>query len=248
MNILSFGAAGRMGKAVAAYAEEAGENVVCGVDVAPMSANYPLYPRLDEVTEAADVFLDFACAEGIGERLDFAAARGLPIVIGTTGLSFDDEESVRACARSVPVFRAGNLSLGVGLMCELVKRTAAVLQDFDIEIIERHHRDKRDAPSGTALMLAESVRTVRRPEYVFGRRGNCGPRARNEIGIHAVRGGTLAGEHEVLFAGEDETFTRSHSARSRKIFAAGAIRAARWLVTKEPGLYGMPDLVADIFA
>ena len=145
------------------------------------------------------------------------------------------------------IFKTGNLSLGVNLLQMLVEKAAKVLGDgFDVEIIERHHNQKKDAPSGTALMLAESVKKAGEKENVYGRHGMVGAREKSEIGIHAVRGGTIVGEHEVMFAGEDEIVTLSHSARSRKVFASGALKAASWLLSQPAGLYDMSDLLKGI--
>ncbi len=246
MRILICGAAGRMGRMVAECASERGETVVCGVDVVPMSAEYPVYPNFEAVGESADVIIDFSSAEGLSERLRFAEARGIPILLGATGYSADDEALICAYAQRIPIFKSGNLSLGISLLQTLAERAAAVLKDFDVEIIERHHSAKKDAPSGTALMLAERVEKVRGGDLVYGRKGMTGPRSKSEIGIHAVRGGNIVGEHEVMFAGEDEIVTFSHSARSRKVFAAGALSAARWLCTAAAGLYGMQDMLNDM--
>ena len=149
--------------------------------------------------------------------------------------------------KKIPVFRSANMSLGVNLICQLAKKAARFLPDFDIEIIEKHHNQKVDSPSGTALMLADEIASVMPEEmnYLHGRSGICGKRQKNEIGIHAVRGGTIVGEHEVLFAGPNETVTISHSAGSREILANGAICAAQFLVDKKPGLYSMKDIFED---
>ncbi len=246
MKILICGAAGRMGKMIAECAAEAGEIVACGVDVAPMSASYPIYSRFDEVKETFDVIIDFSSNRGLEERLRFAQAHNTPIVLGATGYTEADKETIKRYAEVLPVFQSGNMSVGVNLLQKLIKEAAAVLEEFDVEIVERHHNQKKDAPSGTALMLAESVKEVRDAKLVYGRHGMVGARKRSEIGIHAVRGGNIVGEHEVMFAGEDEILTVSHSARSRKVFAVGALRAARWLLTMPAGLYGMQDMLGSI--
>ena len=172
----------------------------------------------------------------------------MPAVIASTGYTPEQLEEIKAASEKVAIFRTANFSLGINLLCELVKKAAETLgEKFDIEIIEKHHSQKVDAPSGTALMLADSANSAfggSKP-YVNGREGIVGKRG-NEIGIHAVRGGTIVGEHEVLFCGEDEIISLSHSARSKKVFAAGAIKAAKWLAGKKAGHYDMKDLLGDV--
>ena len=246
MNILLLGACGRMGKHVS---DLAGKEIVCGVDRTPSPMPFPVYQSFAEVSKHVDVVIDFSSAEDISERLAFCTARDIPIVLAATGYSKAELTLISACAYKIPVFKTGNLSLGVNLLQYLSKKAAQILGDgFDAEIIERHHNHKKDAPSGTALMLAESVNEGfgGNKENVYGRNGIVGERKAREIGIHAVRGGTIVGEHEVMFAGEDEIITLSHSARSRKVFAAGALKAASWLINKPAGLYDMNDLLADI--
>ncbi len=248
MKLILCGACGRMGKTVAAMAERMGENVVCGVDISPAPAAFPVYPDLSRVCEQADALVDFSSPRGTEERLAFCQARGLPAVLGATGYSEEELRAVERAAEHMPIFRSENFSIGINLMRLLVKKAAQALGDaFDAEIVERHHALKKDAPSGTALMLAESVNegyggTKRN---VCGREGRTDARDKREIGIHAVRGGNIVGEHEVMFAGEDEILTFSHSARSRDIFARGALIAAKWLLGRPAGLYGMDDLLAD---
>ena len=178
----------------------------------------------------------------------FAEANGCGVVLGTTGYSEADLARIDVAATRIPVFKTANLSVGVNLMQALVRRAAEFLgESFDVEIIEKHHHLKKDAPSGTALMLAESVNEGRNNAlgYVYGREGIVGARKENELGIHAVRGGTIVGEHEVLFCGDDEIVSISHSARSKRVFAAGAVKAAKWLVGKPAGKYDMSDLIAQ---
>ena len=180
------------------------------------------------------------------ERLEYAKAHKLGIVLASTGFTDEDLQTIKDYAKDVAIFKTANLSLGVNVMQALVKAAASLLGDnFDVEIIEKHHNLKKDAPSGTALMLAESVNQAfnGEKEYLYGRSGMVGAREKKEIGIHAVRGGTIVGEHDVLFAGEDEVITISHSAASKRVFAAGAIRAAKFLKGKSAGLYDMKDLL-----
>ncbi len=247
MKILIVGACGKMGHELSALSSERGESV-CGVDISPSPMPFPVYRSIADVKETVDVVIDFSAPAGLAETLLYCKNNALPAVLAATGYSEEGLRDIRACAEHIPLFQTGNLSLGVNLLQILVKRAAKVLGDaFDVEIIERHHGQKKDAPSGTALMLAESVREGlgEEREVLYGRHGQVGPRGK-EIGIHAVRGGTIVGEHEVMFAGEDEIVTLSHSARSRRIFASGALKAAEWLLTKDAGLYDMDDLLADL--
>lgn len=192
-----------------------------------------------------DVIIDFSSPHALDGELDYAVKTGVPAVIGTTGFTPEQLKQIERASRKVAIFRTANFSLGVSLLCELVRRTAEVLgSKFDIEIIERHHNKKVDAPSGTAKLLAECVNGAFdcAMPTVCGREGFTGKRGR-EIGVHAVRGGTVVGEHEVCFFGEDETVTLSHSASSKSVFAAGAIAAAKWLVRRPAGMYGMKNLL-----
>ena len=249
MKIILCGACGRMGRNVAQLCSERGVTVTAGVDVAPAPMPFPVYPDFSDIREEADAVIDFSPASSVKERLDFCKARKIGIVIAGTAFSDEDEALIRAAADVIPVFQTGNLSVGVNLLQMLVKKAAEVLGDgFDAEIVERHHNMKKDAPSGTALMLAKSVNEGfgGSKENVYGRHGLVGARKKSEIGIHAVRGGTIVGEHEVMFAGQDEIVTLSHSARSRMVFAEGALRAAEWLTSQPAGKYDMNDLLADI--
>ena len=249
MNIVLCGACGRMGRNVAEACKERGVTVTAGVDVVPSPMPFPVYTSFEEIKEPADVVIDFSPASSVRERLAFCKARKIGIVIAGTAFSDEDEALILEAAKDIPVFQTGNLSVGVNLLQMLVKKAAEVLGDgFDAEIVERHHNQKKDAPSGTALMLAKSVNEGFgcNKENVFGRHGLVGARNKSEIGIHAVRGGTIVGEHEVMFAGQDEIVTLSHSARSRMVFAEGALRAAAWLTTQPAGKYDMSDLLKSV--
>jgi 4-hydroxy-tetrahydrodipicolinate reductase len=248
-NIIICGACGKMGGNILSLINEDDElKAVCGVDLYPKEIGIPVYKSFAEVTEPADVIIDFSSAENLEEKLAFAKAHGMGIVLGSTGFTADDQKLIESYAKEIAIFKTANMSLGVNLMQALVKAAAEVLGDnFDVEIIERHHNLKKDAPSGTALMLADSINEAfdGKKRYVEGRSGIVGAREKSEIGIHAVRGGTIVGEHEVMFAGEDEILTISHSARSKRVFAAGAIRAAKFLKGKPAGRYEMKDLLAE---
>ena len=247
--IILCGACGKMGgNVLSLLADDPNAHVVCGVDLFPREIGIPVYQSFKNVTETADVIIDFSSAENLRERLDYAKANKLGIVLASTGFSADDLALIDEYAKEIAIFKTANLSLGVNLMQALVKVAAQVLGDgFDVEIIEKHHNLKKDAPSGTALMLADSLNEVfdEKKEIVNGREGLVGARTKKEIGMHAVRGGTIVGEHEVLFAGDDEIITISHSARSKRVFAVGAIRAAKFLRGKPAGKYEMKDLLAE---
>ena len=249
VRVILCGACGKMGGNVLSLLDGDSEaTAVCGVDLYPKEIGIPVYKSFAKIKEEADVIIDFSSPIGLAERLEYAKTHGIGIVLASTGFSAEDLKMVDEYSKSVAIFKTANLSLGVNLMQTLVKAAAQVLGDqFDIEIIEKHHNLKKDAPSGTALMLAESVNEAfeNKKDYVNGRNGIVGARTKSEIGIHAVRGGTIVGEHEVMFAGEDEIITISHSARSKRVFAAGAIRAAKFLYGKVAGKYEMQDLLAE---
>lgn len=248
VKILLCGACGKMGGNVLSLLENDPEaTAVCGVDLYPKEIGIPVYNSFADVKESADVIIDFSSPFGLKERLDYAKDNRLGIVLASTGFSADDLAMIAEYSKEIAIFKTANLSLGVNLMQALIKAAAEVLGDsYDVEIIERHHNLKKDAPSGTALMLADTINEAfdGQKRYVNGRDGIVGAREKNEIGIHAVRGGTIVGEHEVMFAGEDEIITITHSARSKRVFAVGAIRAAKFLPDQSAGIYEMKDLLA----
>jgi 4-hydroxy-tetrahydrodipicolinate reductase len=249
VRIIIHGAGGRMGQAVAAAAAASPDiEVVAGVDrVAPSGKTaFPVFPSLAQCDREAQVVIDFSSPSALPALLETAAARKLPLIVATTGLSPEDKARLAEAATSIPVFLSANMSLGISVMCELAQKAATVLgPEFDIEIVEKHHNLKKDAPSGTALLLAEAINEVflGGKTLVYGRHGREEPRKERELGIHAVRAGTIVGEHEVLFAGRDEVVELRHSAASRQIFALGALRAARYLAGRPPGLYSMKDMI-----
>ncbi len=247
--VLLCGACGKMGGNVLELLREDGEAVaVCGVDLYPREIGIPVYQSFASVKERVDVIVDFSSPVGLEERLSFAKKNGVGVVLASTGFTASDLQLIDEYSKEIAIFKTANLSLGVNLMQTLIKRAAEVLGDaYDVEIIEKHHNLKKDAPSGTALMLADSVNESfdGEKEYTYGRQGIVGARQKKEIGIHAVRGGTIVGEHEVIFAGEDEVITISHSAQSKRVFAVGAIRAAKFLKGKAAGKYEMKHLLAE---
>lgn len=243
------GCCGHMGRVVADIcAADPDVEVSAGIDILPQPMEgFPVFPSPAAVTAAADAVIDFSHPSALAPLLDFCVERKLPVVLATTGYSEEQLALVEKAARSISVFRSANMSLGVNVLVDLVRRAAALLgSDYDVEIVERHHRRKLDAPSGTALMLADAAAAglPYEPEYVFDRHAVRKARDGREIGISSVRGGTIVGDHTVLFAGRDEVIEISHHAASREIFANGAVQAAKFLTTVDrPGLYSMADVV-----
>lgn len=249
MRILLCGANGKMGKVVYECAS-AFENtdVVAGVDPYGENDNFPVYRSFDDVDTKADVIIDFSHPALLSSMLKFATENKIPAVVATTGLDENGLNLIIKASKEIPVFFTANMSLGVNLISELAKKAAAVLSpDFDIEIVEMHHNQKIDAPSGTALLLADEISGVleNEPVYEFDRHSKRMKRSKNEIGISSVRGGTIVGEHEIIFAGTDEVIKISHSAYSKKLFANGAINAAKFIVNAQSGLYSMKDVLEE---
>ena len=237
-----------MGRQVAALAEEADARVVAGVDVLEnRNGPFPVYASVEDVREQADVLVDFSRPDALPALLRFATARKLPVLLAATGYQQAHLEMIREAACVIPVFRSANLSMGVYVLRALSRQAARLLPDFDIEIVEKHHNQKVDAPSGTALLLYDAVKSEDTLP-VYGRGGRDCKRRPQEIGLHAVRGGTVAGEHEVGFYGPGETLLLTHSAQDRSIFARGALRAASFIAVQEPGEYDMQDLADAMLA
>ena len=247
-NIILCGCGGRMGKAVYAAAHNDTE-VVAGVDInaSALSAAlpYPVYESISDFPGKADVIVDFSHHSSLPSLLQYAKQTKTPLVVATTGHTDEELSLMREYADEIAIFHSGNFSIGINLLVNLAKQAARTLGvDFDIEIVEKHHNKKLDAPSGTALMIADAVASERESsEYVYDRHSVRKARESSEIGIHSVRGGTIVGEHEIIFAGNNETVSISHSAASREIFATGALRAAIYLANKKTGLYNMSDLI-----
>ena len=244
VNILISGALGKMGRKVYAALQGSGAVAVCGVDSAVGKTDFPLYTSFKSVNEKVDVIIDFSSADNLKNVLEFAEERGCGAVLCATGYKASDLELIEEYSKTIPLFRSANMSFGVNVFVNLIKRAAAALYDFDAEILEMHHNQKTDAPSGTALMMAESVKEVLPSRYlVYGRNGFTGKRDKNEIGIHSLRGGTVVGEHEIVFAGKNERITISHTAEDRSVFAEGAVKAALYISDKKNGLFDMEDLI-----
>ncbi len=233
------GSEGRMGQAIAQVLASGKHDGSGGVD----KGQSPV-----ELAKTSDVLVDFSAPVALAENLAAAQGAGIPMLIGTTGLGEREHGAIDAAAQNIPVLQTGNTSLGVTLLAHLVHEAAARLgPDWDIEVLEMHHRMKVDAPSGTALLLGEAAAEARGIELAenseSGRDGHTGQRAEGAIGFAALRGGTVAGEHSVIFAGEQERLTLSHSAENRMIFARGAVKGAAWLIGKPPGRYSMKDVL-----
>ncbi|MGI6108224.1 MAG: 4-hydroxy-tetrahydrodipicolinate reductase [Eubacteriaceae bacterium] len=246
--VIISGALGVMGQIVAeTVAADPDYEVVAGIDREDSSAlPFPVYENPDQIAQPADVIIDFSHFSAFPKVFDYAEKTATPIVIATTGLTEEDDRTIAQGITEIPVFKSANMSLGINILIRALQAVAPALEeDFDIEIMERHHNRKKDAPSGTALLLADAVNDSLSEKKVYNcaREGRNVPRQENEIGITAVRGGTIPGEHTVLFAGEDELIEFKHTALSRKIFANGALKAAKYLLEQQPGLYDMQDLL-----
>lgn len=235
-----------MGRAIAAAAD--GEiTIVAGVDTnaSALSLPFPVYENISDFEGKSDVIVDFSHHSALPSLLEYSKKTKTPLVVATTGHTDEELALMKASADEVAIFHSGNFSIGINLLVNLAKQAARTLGvDFDVEIIEKHHNKKLDAPSGTALMIADAVAAQRaESEYVYDRHSVRKAREKSEIGIHSVRGGTIVGEHEIIFAGANEVVSISHSAASREIFALGALRAAVYLAKRSKGLYSMTDLI-----
>lgn len=234
-----------MGKVLCSLIEESENKAVAAFVSAEFETEKEkhIYQSIGEVTEKADCIIDFSHHSATKELCDYAVKNTLPLIIATTGHTEEENAMVSEAAKTVPVFKSGNMSLGVALVACLSKIAAKAFPDADIEIVEKHHNQKLDVPSGTALLLADSIKQVKKDsEYVIGRHEN-GKRKKNEIGIHSLRMGNEVGTHEVIFAMGSQVITIKHEAENRGLFAEGALSAADFLVKQEPGLYCMDDIV-----
>lgn len=249
LKIIISGCNGHMGRVVASLCEADPDlEIAAGFDVlGAADREFPVCTSPAQFAGEADAVIDFSSPAALDGLLEFAKTRHIPLVLATTGYTPEQEAQVGATACEVPIFRSANMSLGINVLLELVKKAASVLGDsYDIEIVERHHRRKVDAPSGTALMIADAAASScgHGTEYVYERHSVRRPRDKKEIGISAVRGGTIVGEHEIIFAGHDEIMEIKHTALSREIFAQGAVEAAKFIAgVEKPGLYDMSCLV-----
>ncbi|WP_303789465.1 4-hydroxy-tetrahydrodipicolinate reductase [Ruminococcus flavefaciens] len=247
-NIAICGANGKMGKNIYSCIKEREDcNVVAGIDVyTEQYADFPIVETPAKLPVKPDVIIDFSNPAGLDALLEYCLSTGTPLVIGSTG--YDDAQiaKIKSAANQIPLFFTFNMSLGINLLVQLAKKAASVLGDqFDIEIVEKHHNQKIDAPSGTAIMLANAINETldNSKHYVYDRHSRRQKREKTEIGMHSIRGGTIVGEHDIIFAGNDEVITLSHSAASKMVFAEGAVNAAVFLKDKPAGLYDMSQMV-----
>ncbi|MDE5984721.1 MAG: 4-hydroxy-tetrahydrodipicolinate reductase [Eubacterium sp.] len=246
--IIITGANGKMGnviQSVVAGREDC--EIIAGIDLnTAENGKFPIYKSISEVEEKADVVIDFSNPILLDELLAYAENTGTALVIATTGYDDEQKKKIADASKKSPIFFTYNMSMGINLLANLAKKAVEILgSDFDIEIVEKHHNQKIDAPSGTALMLADAMCEVtpNPMKYEYDRHSKREKRTKNEIGMHAVRGGTIVGEHEIIFAGRDEIITLSHSARSKEIFAVGAVNAAVYMNGKGAGMYDMKELI-----
>ncbi len=249
IKVILNGCNGQMGRVVTGQcAADDGIEIVAGVDVdTTKNCDYPVYANISDCGEDADVIIDFSNVSSIDALMAYSVKRTIPVIVCTTGLSGEQEKAVRDASQKVAVLKSANMSLGINTLIELLKPAAKALAGagFDVEIIEKHHNRKLDAPSGTAIALADAVNDAMEDayEYKYDRSAERKKREKNEIGIQAIRGGNIVGEHEVMFCGMDEVVTLKHTAYSRAIFANGAIEAAKFLAGKPAGFYGMSDVI-----
>ena len=249
IRVIMHGCNGKMGQVITGLCKEDPDvEIVAGIDVVDNRENgYPVFTDINACDVKADVIIDFAAAVAVDKLLDYAVDKQVPVVLCTTGLSPEQIEKVKETSKKTAILRSANMSLGINTLMKLVQDAAKVLANagFDIEIVEKHHNKKLDAPSGTALALADSINEAmdNRYHYKYDRSTERVRRDENEIGISAVRGGTIVGDHDVIFAGTDEVITFSHTAYSKAIFGKGALQAALFLAGKEPGLYDMQDVI-----
>lgn len=249
MNILLHGCNGRMGQVITTLSSQTMDfDIVCGIDevINKFSNPYPVYSNLSDVTENIDVVIDFSNHTCLGPLLEFGLMKKTGLVLCTTGYTPEERNHIIQASKQIPIFNSGNMSLGINLLQALAKLAASKLyENFDIEIIERHHNQKLDAPSGTAIMLADSINSVldHQMEYTYERQSKMEKRNKKEIGMHSIRGGAIIGEHEVIFAGAGEIIELKHSVISRDVFGVGAISAAKFLHNKPAGLYNMQHII-----
>lgn len=249
--VILSGCNGNMGNVISRLCENDDDiKIVCGVDInTAKNWDYPVVDSISNAPADADVIVDFSHPSCLSGVLEFAVKNKVSAVICTTGLSDKQKSDIVLASKEAPIFFSANMSIGINLMIELAKKAAKLLEDnFDIEIIEKHHNQKIDAPSGTALAIADAVSDTlsEKPEYIYDRHSMRRKRSKNEIGIHSLRGGSIVGEHELIFAGCDEVISIKHQATSKEVFAVGAIRAAKYMCKKSAGLYSMSNLVSEI--
>lgn len=247
MKILLNGANGRMGNEIIELVKKQDDvTIVCGFDKEESKqGEFPVYNKIDDIKEKVDVIIDFSIPIATFKILEYAQKNKIPTVIATTGFNENELKEIEKISKEIPIFKSSNMSLEINLMASLVQNIAKVLHDTDIEIIETHHNRKIDSPSGTAILLADAINKVlsEKKEYNFDRMSKREKRDKKEIGFSAIRGGNIVGEHTVQFFGENETLEITHKSYSRQVFAEGALKAAKFIVNQQVGLYNMNDLI-----
>lgn len=247
INVLINGINGRMGQEVLKAINSSSDfEVCCGLDITEGTfRSFPIYEDISLIKEVPDVIIDFSIPEATLKVLKYAKGKSIPIVIATTGFTDEQLNIIKEYSNYIPIFRSSNMSFEINIMADIASKLAKTLNGSDIEIIETHHRNKIDSPSGTALILADSINNAldNQMEYQYNRHMVRQKRPKNEIGIHSIRGGTEVGKHTVMFFGDNESFEITHTVNSRSIFANGALKAAKFLVSQTNGLYSMKNLI-----
>lgn len=251
VKIIMNGYNGTMGKSICKLvSKQSDAEIVAGIDITSSNATFPTFMNINDCDMPADVIIDFSTASAVNEILDYAVNKKIPIVICTTGLSQDTINRIEEASNKIAIFKSANMSLGINLIANLIKRAVSILDeaDFDIEILEKHHNKKIDAPSGTAILLADSINETMNEKYnyIYDRTSKREKRTKEEIGIHSIRGGTIVGEHSVIFAGKDEIIEFNHSALSKEVFAVGAVKAAKFISGKPAGKYSMQNIMNEL--
>jgi 4-hydroxy-tetrahydrodipicolinate reductase len=251
IRIILNGCGGKMGKSIiAACSNFSNLEIVAGIDkfVSTQGEVFPIYNNISQCAVDADVILDFSRPDALEDIMNYAIKKSLPVVMCTTGFTKEQIDFINKCSNTIPVFRSANMSIGINVINSMLKKISSFLfENYDIEIIEKHHNQKVDSPSGTALLLANTIKDSipQETDFVYGREG-LEKRDHKEIGIHAVRGGSIVGDHEVIFAGQGEIIELKHVALSREVFAVGALKACEFLADKSPGLYSMDNIVNNL--
>ena len=244
------GACGKMGRVIAGIVAGRSDCKVCaGIDLCGQQyADFPVYTKVFDMPEKPDVIIDFSHPSALPDLLSYGKMNNVPLVLATTGYTDEERAQITAASAQIPVFFTFNMSLGINLLVELARKATQILGgQFDIEIVEKHHNLKKDAPSGTAIMIGEAINEElgNSKRFVYDRHNVRKERGADEIGMHAIRGGTIVGDHDIIFAGRDEVITLSHSAHSKEVFAVGSVNAAVFLAGKPAGLYAMSDLIKE---
>ncbi len=251
IKIIMNGYNGKMGQSICNLVNEDNScEIAAGIDLKYSNAKFPTFTNINDCDIKADVIIDFSTASAVSEVLGYAINKNLPAVICTTGLDEKTLAYIEDASKKIPIFKSANMSLGINLLASLLKKATNILNEngFDIEIIEKHHNQKIDSPSGTALLLADTINKSinNKFEYIYDRTKKTEKRNTNEIGISVIRGGNIVGEHSVIYAGKDEIIEFKHTAYSKEVFAKGAIKAAKFLVGKQKGKYDMQDIMEEL--